>query len=596
MRKAQPVPGATVIAVHAPSGTTYEAVTQGDGRFLIPGMRVGGPYKVTADTRPASLTETQDKITLTLGVAQDVNFTLQARGGAGNRTVTATVDPVFSSSRTGAATAVTREDIAALPTVTGRISDVTRLTPQASGNSSFAGQDNRMNNMTVDGSSSTTRSASASGQPGDRTDVAPISLESIEQVQVSVAPYDVRQGNFIGAARQHRHPQRDQPAHRVRLSPDAQRRLRRHRSGRPDGEPRHVHVPQHRRLGRRPDRQEQAVRVRQLRERERQARRSTPSRANHGRSSRSAGSVTRVLASDLDSAQRLPEEELQLRHRPATRTCPRETPAKRYLIRSDYNLNNSNKVSFRYNQLDSSSGKNALGLDVGRARPRTVQHRLPDVRELELRAAREHQVGHRRVERGHRQQHVATAASPATPRNDESRGDPASCSRSSTSSRRTARPTPRSAPSRSRRTTSCATTRTSCRTTSRSSAARHSLTFGGTRQKYRVGQLFFNCCKQSAYVYNSLHDFYTDANGFLANPNRTVSPVTLRAFQVRYSNIPGVDKPIQPLKVWYGGGYVQDEWRRADEPDGHRRRALRHVVVRQHGVSQSERRRADVPR
>ena len=73
--------------------------------------------------------------------------------------------------------------------------------------------------------------------------------------------------------------------------------------------------------------------------------------------------------------------------------------------------------------------------------------------------------------------------------------------------------------------------------------------------------MFWSCCPQSAYAYNSLADFYTDANGFLANPNRTTSPVTLRRFQVRYRNIPDLDKPLQPLEVWYSGGYVQDEWR-----------------------------------
>ena len=58
---------------------------------------------------------------------------------------------------------------------------------------------------------------------------------------------------------------------------------------------------------------------------------------------------------------------------------------------------------------------------------------------------------------------------------------------------------------------------------------------------------------QSVYIYNSLADFYTDANDYLANPNRTTSPVTLRRFQVRWNNIPGQDKPMQPLEVWYTG-------------------------------------------
>jgi len=86
-----------------------------------------------------------------------------------------------------------------MPTVRGQISDFTRLTPQNSGTNSFGGADNRMNNMTVNGAAFN-NSFGLGGQPGDRTGVAPISMEAIEQVQVSIAPYDVRQGNFVGAS------------------------------------------------------------------------------------------------------------------------------------------------------------------------------------------------------------------------------------------------------------------------------------------------------------------------------------------------------------------------------------------------------------
>src|SRR5262249_4168479 len=88
--------------------------------------------------------------------------------------------------------------LAALPTISGRINDMTRLSPEYSGNGGFAGADNRMNNITVDGSYFN-NSFGLGNQPGDRTGVAPISLEAIEQVQISVAPYDVREGNFVGA-------------------------------------------------------------------------------------------------------------------------------------------------------------------------------------------------------------------------------------------------------------------------------------------------------------------------------------------------------------------------------------------------------------
>jgi hypothetical protein len=70
-----------------------------------------------------------------------------------------------------------------------------------------------------------------------------------------------------------------------------------------------------------------------------------------------------------------------------------------------------------------------------------------------------------------------------------------------------------------------------------------------------------NCCTQSGYQYNSLADFYADANGFLANPNRSAAPITLGAFQIAYSNVPGQPSPVQKLDVYYSAGYVQDEWR-----------------------------------
>ena len=92
-------------------------------------------------------------------------------------------------------------------------------------------------------------------------------------------------------------------------------------------------------------------------------------------------------------------------------------------------------------------------------------------------------------------------------------------------------------------------------------STQHTLTFGATTQRYESENVFWSCCPQSNYTYNSLEDFYTDANDFLRNPNRTTSPVTLRRFKVRYSNVPGLEKPVQPLQVWYSGAYAQDEWR-----------------------------------
>ena len=201
--KGEGVPGASLIAIHLPSGTTYETTSRADGRFIIINMRVGGPYSVTAaftgTGTSAFAPETQENVEINLGIATDLVFNVKPISVTETVTVTAESSAVFSSARTGAATSVNRETLATLPTVQGRISDFTRLTPQTSGSNSFGGSDNRMNNMTVNGAAFN-NSFGLGGQPGDRTNVAPISLEAIEQVQVSIAPYDVRQGNFVGAA------------------------------------------------------------------------------------------------------------------------------------------------------------------------------------------------------------------------------------------------------------------------------------------------------------------------------------------------------------------------------------------------------------
>ena len=197
------ISGASVIAIHLPSGTSYETTSRADGRFVILNMRVGGPYSVTVaftGTGTAAFApETQENVEINLGVATDLTFNVKQINVAETVTVTAQSDTVFSSARTGAATAVNRETLATLPTVRGLISDFTRLTPQNSGTNSFGGADNRMNNMTVNGAAFN-NSFGLGGQPGDRTGVAPISMEAIEQVQVSIAPYDISQGNFVGAS------------------------------------------------------------------------------------------------------------------------------------------------------------------------------------------------------------------------------------------------------------------------------------------------------------------------------------------------------------------------------------------------------------
>ena len=549
------IPGATVSAVHQPSGSTYEAVTQADGRFLIQGMRIGGPYTITA-ALSGFRTEAQNNISLTLGLVQDVSFALALASVAETVTVTGETSPVFSSTRTGAATSVTRDEIAILPTVSGRINDITRLTPQYGGSGTFAGQDNRMNNITVDGSYFN-NSFGLGGQPGDRTGVAPISLEAIEQVQVSVAPFDVRQANFVGAG-----VNTVTRSGTNRLSASIYHRFRNESfvgtearglafnpgvfntdttggwAGGPIIKSRLFAFGSY--------------------EKQEDTRPLSTFRANTGGEA-AAGSVTRVLASDMNTISSLLSGSFQYDTGPYE-NVDKLTPAKPFLVKADYNLNNSNKISFRYSQLNSSTDvllSTSSSLGIGRSSGTNTTFLGFKNSNYTILENYKSGIGEWNSTIGTTMSNSLTVGYTT---NDESRGDigklfPFVDILDGAGVAYTSIGSEPFTPNNELRYNTF-----QLQDSFTKYSNRHTLTFGGSLEKYNSENVFFPG-KQSAYVYNSLNDFYSDLNGYLANPNRTTSPVTLRRFQVRYTNIPGQEKPVQPLSVWYGGGYAQDVWR-----------------------------------
>ncbi|WP_303312095.1 carboxypeptidase regulatory-like domain-containing protein [Hymenobacter sp. BT730] len=192
------LPGATVIAVHTPTNTQYVAPTNAEGRFNIQNMRVGGPYTVRV-TFIGYKEAVREGLSLALGQNQrlDINLSEETTQLSGV-TITGQQDLVINSGRTGASTSVQREQIQRLPTLNRSLQDFTRLTPQASGNS-IGGSNNRFNNITIDGAvNNDVFGLAGSGTPGGQAGTQPISLDAIDQIQVNVAPYDVKLGNFTG--------------------------------------------------------------------------------------------------------------------------------------------------------------------------------------------------------------------------------------------------------------------------------------------------------------------------------------------------------------------------------------------------------------
>ncbi|NEM98211.1 TonB-dependent receptor [Pontibacter burrus] len=189
--------GATVKATHQPSGTVYGAATNIEGQFNIANMRVGGPYLVEVSYIGFQPTK-YEGITLQLGRPYVLNATLAELGRELQEiVVSADRSSVFNAQRTGAATNVSREQISSLPTISRSLTDFTRLTPQAN-NNGFAGRDGRFNNVQIDGANFNNGFGLNSNLlPGGSSQ--PISIDAIEQVQVNIAPYDVRQSGFTGA-------------------------------------------------------------------------------------------------------------------------------------------------------------------------------------------------------------------------------------------------------------------------------------------------------------------------------------------------------------------------------------------------------------
>lgn len=193
----EPLIGATIVAIHTPTGTVYGASTRNDGSYNISNMRIGGPYTIEVSYIGYN-TEKLADIHLSLGEDFVLNPVLKEDTqlldevvvvGDGNTSV-------FSSNRTGAQEIITREKMDRLPTVTRSLNDFTKLTPMSSG-SNFGGASYRFNNVTVDGASFNNSFGLSSSLGASGTE--PISLEALEQVQVMIAPYDVRNGGFTGA-------------------------------------------------------------------------------------------------------------------------------------------------------------------------------------------------------------------------------------------------------------------------------------------------------------------------------------------------------------------------------------------------------------
>lgn len=547
--------GANVVAIHTPSGTMYGTSTDLDGGYRIPGMRIGGPYKVTV-SYTGYAEQTVENIFLNLGTAGNQNFKLAEEAIAlEEAVVTSQRNDIFSSDRTGAATTIDSKTLNTLPTISRSINDFTRLTPQANG-TSFGGQDNRLNNITVDGSLFN-NSFGLAGQPGGRTGVSPISLDAIEEVQVNLAPYDVRQANFTGAG-----------INAVTRSGTNQFQgsvyyfLQNQDLVGDRAQGRDVIVSDFKapnigaRLGGPIIKNKLFFFVSGEIERDS---RPFSSLARPSAATPQGGVFTRVLERDIDSLSTV------LRTRFGYETGPYqgynfETEGIKFTAKLDWNINQKHKASLRYTTLDSERDvivSNSASLGFGNRstnnsmsyqnsnyiQTESIQSIIGEVNSIFSNKVSNNLIvgftyqNEDRASRGdffplveiqnNGTNYISFGFEPFTPFNQ-----------------------------------------LSYRTYQLQDnlsiyAKKHTITAGLNLQRQEYRNVFFPG-SQGVFVYNSLADFYRDGQGFLDNANRTTSPVTLRRFQYRYSALPGGAEPVQPTEVWYGGLYLQDEWEATD--------------------------------
>ena len=204
----EPLLGASIVAVHVPSGTVYGAATDFDGFYRISGMRTGGPYKVTISYVGFN-DDVREGVYLNLGSTNQINVQMvEAATALDEVVVTAVSNGVFGSNKTGTETNISQRQVATTPAASRSIADFVRLTPQAQlseGDDGFsislAGQNNRYNAIYIDGAvNNDVFGLAGSGTNGGQTGVNPLSVDAIETFQINIAPFDVRQSGFSGGS------------------------------------------------------------------------------------------------------------------------------------------------------------------------------------------------------------------------------------------------------------------------------------------------------------------------------------------------------------------------------------------------------------